>query len=148
MLNVPPPAWAFLYLIITGAVSWFYPWRALLDIRIVWLGVALVAIGIAISAWAFWLFQNEGTEIDPTSETNKSLVVGGPFRFTRNPMYLGLVTSTLGIAFWAGSPPMFAVPVLVFATVNWAHIPFEEAKMRRQFGEAFDRYTRQVRRWI
>ena len=80
MLNVPPPAWACLYLIITGAVSWFYPWRALLDLRFVWLGVALVAIGIAISAWAFWLFQNEGTEIDPMSETNKSLVVGGPFR--------------------------------------------------------------------
>jgi len=89
-----------------------------------------------------------GTEINPTSETNKSLVVRGPFRFTRNPMYLGLVLLTLGIAFWVGSLPMFAVPLLVFATANWVHIPFEEAKMRRQFGAAFDRYMRQVRRWI
>lgn len=148
MLRLPPPAWAVLYLIIAGAVSWFYPWRALLDLRIVWLGVVLGALGAAISAWAFSLFRREGTEIDPTSETNKSLVVRGPFRLTRNPMYLGLVISTLGIAFWVGSLPMFAVPSLVFATANWAHIPFEEAKMRRQFGAAFDRYMRQVRRWI
>jgi protein-S-isoprenylcysteine O-methyltransferase Ste14 len=148
MLKLPPPAWAFLYLIIAGAVSWLYPWRALLDLRIVWLGVVLVAIGVAISVWAFLLFRSEGTEIDPTSEMNKSLVVRGPFRFTRNPMYLGLVLLTLGIAFWVGSPPMFAVPLLVFATANWAHIPFEEAKMRSQFGAAFDRYMRQVRRWI
>ena len=110
MLSLPPPVWAFLYLIVAGATSWFYPWRALIDLRIVWLGVALVAIGVAISGWAFLLFRREGTEIDPTSETNKSLVVGGPFRFTRNPMYLGLVISTLGIAFWVGSLPMFAVP--------------------------------------
>jgi protein-S-isoprenylcysteine O-methyltransferase Ste14 len=148
MLKLPPPVWAFLYLIIAGAVGWLYPWRALFDLRIVWLGVALVAIGFAISFWAFSLFRREGTEIDPTSLTNKSLVVRGPFRFTRNPMYLGLVIGTLGIAFWIGSLPMFAVPLLVFATANWAHIPFEEAKMHRQFGAAFDSYRSQVRRWL
>ena len=148
MLKLPPPVWAFTYVIIATAVSRLYPWRALIDLRIVWLGVALVAIGIAISAWAFMLFRREGTEINPTSETNKSLVVRGPFRFTRNPMYLGLVVSTLGIAFWTGLLPLFAVPVLVLATANWAHIPFEEAKMRRQFGAAFDEYVRRVRRWM
>jgi protein-S-isoprenylcysteine O-methyltransferase Ste14 len=148
MLRLPPPVWAFLHLIIAGAVSRLYPWRALLDLRIVWLGVALVAIGFAISFWAFLLFRREGTEINPTSQTNQSLVVRGPFRFTRNPMYLGLVIFTLGIAFSVGSLPMFAVPLLVFATANWAHIPFEEAKMRLHFGAAFDNYMRQVRRWI
>ena len=113
-----------------------------------WLGVALVAIGVAISAWAFLLFRREGTELNPRSEVNKALVVHGPFRFTRNPMYLGLVIITAGIAFWVGSLPMFAVPFLAFATANWAHIPFEEAKMRRQFGAAFEQYTREVRRWL
>ena len=43
---------------------------------------------------------------------------------------------------------MYAVPVIVFAICNWVHIPFEEAKMRRQFGAAFDDYTKKVRRWI
>lgn len=148
MLKLPPPVWAFIYLVIATAVSKLHPWRAVLDLRVVWLGVVLVAIGVALSAWAFTLFRAEGTEINPTSEANKSLVVRGPFRFTRNPMYLGLVFSTLGIAFWAGLLPLFAVPVLVFATANWAHIPFEEAKMRRQFGAAFDTYVHRVRRWM
>src|SRR5262249_41679807 len=135
-------------MVLAAAVSWLYPWRTLLELRVVWLGVALIAIGVGISGWAFELFRHAGTEIDPTSETNKSLVVYGPFRFTRNPMYLGLVMMTLGIAVVVGSLPMFAVPVLVFATANWAHIPFEEAKMHRQFGAAFEQYTRRVRRWI
>ena len=148
MLRLPPPVWAFLFVVIAGAVSWAHSWRALVDLRVVWLGVALVAGGAALSVWAFSLFRREGTEINPTSRTNKSLVVRGPFRFTRNPMYLGLVIVTLGIAFWVGSLPMFAVPVLVFATMNWAHVPFEEAKMRRQFGAAYDDYVARVRRWL
>ena len=116
--------------------------------RIKWVGIVLAALGLAISFWAFSLFRREGTQINPTSETNNILVVRGPFRITRNPMYLGLVMLTFGIAFWVGSLPMFAVPFVVFATANWVHIPSEEAKMRRQFGAAFDNYTNQVRRWI
>jgi len=63
-------------------------------------------------------------------------------------MYVGLVVTSLGIAVIVGSLPMFLVPVLVFATANWGHIPFEEAKMRRQFGAAYDAYTGKVRRWL
>jgi protein-S-isoprenylcysteine O-methyltransferase Ste14 len=148
VLKVPPPIWAFLYLIAAGALSWIYPWRRLIDLRIVWLSVALIALGFAIAFWAVSLFRLEGTEINPISETNKSLVIRGPYRFTRNPMYLGLVVLTLGVAFGVGSLPMFAVPVLLFTTANWVHIPFEEAKMRRQFGAAFGAYTSEVRRWI
>ena len=119
-----------------------------MDLRVVWLGVALIAVGFAMAFWAALLFRREGTELNPTSETNKSLVLRGPYRFTRNPMYLGLIFLTLGVGFAVGSLPMFAVPLLLFATANWVHIPFEEAKMHRQFGAAFGKYTSQVRRWI
>ena len=148
MVKLPPPVWAFFYLVVAGAVSWAYPWRKLIDLRIIWLGVALIVIALALTAWAISLFRIEGTEINPTSETNKALIIRGPFRFTRNPLYLALSVLTLGIAFVVGSLPMFAVPVLVFMTANWVHIPFEEAKMCRQFGAEFDTYTSQVRRWI
>ena len=148
MLKLPPPIWGLVYLIVAGSVSALYPWRALVDLRVIWLGALLIALGFALSFSAAMLFRRKGTELNPTSEANKVLVIGGPFRFTRNPMYVGLVIFTLGIAFCVGSLPMFAVPFLVFATANWVHIPFEEAKMRRQFGASFDDYTRQVRRWI
>lgn len=148
MLKLPPPVWAFFYLIAAGTASWMYPWRRLIDLRVVWLGAALITVGFALSLWAASLFRIEGTELNPTSETNKSLIIRGPYRFTRNPMYLGLVVLTLGAGFTVGSLPMFVVPVLLFATANWVHIPFEEAKMRRQFGGAFGAYTSKVRRWI
>lgn len=147
-MKLPPPVWAFLYLIAASVLSWLYPWHRLIALHIVWLGAALVAIGFTCAFWAIALFRREGTELNPISETNKSLVISGPYRFTRNPIYLALVILTLGIAFWVGSLPMFAVPVLLFITTNWVHVPFEEAKMRRQFGAAFDSYTNRVRRWI
>lgn len=148
MLKLPPPIWALIYLIVAGIVSALYPWGALVSLRVLWLGivVAIAGFGIAVSGVA--LFRRMGTEIKPTSETNKVLVTTGPYRFTRNPMYLGLVVFTLGIALCFGSLPMFTIPILVFATTNLVHIPFEEAKMRRQFGPIFDEYTHQVRRWI
>src|SRR5215468_3043106 len=49
---------------------------------------------------------------------------------------------------WVGAWPMFGAPVALFATANWVHIPFEEAKMRCQFGAVYDNYVARVRRWI
>jgi len=105
-------------------------------------------LGLAISIPSALLFRREGTEINPTSPSNRTLVTRGPYRFTRNPMYLGLLILAFGIAVWIGAWPMFIAPVAVFAVANWVHIPFEEAKMRRQFGAAYDDYIAQVRRWL
>jgi|SRR5215469_8019967 len=148
MLKLTPPFWCAIYLVVCGAVSAPFPWRGIVDLRIVWAGVALLIAGAAMAVSAFLLFRRENTEIDPTSESNRVLVIRGPYRLTRNPMYLGLVLMSAGIAFVVGSLPMFAAPLLVLATTDRVHIPFEEAKMRRQFGEQYDRYTREIRRWV
>ena len=148
MVRIPPPIWMFLFLGLGWAASIFNPWKNVGEFRIVPLGIALVVAGVALGLVAFGLFRREGTEIRPDSEGNKKLVIAGPYRFTRNPMYLALVIVSLGVALWAGTLPMYAVPLIVFAICNRVHIPFEEAKMRRQFGAAFDDYTKKVRRWI
>ena len=98
--------------------------------------------------WAVAVFRREDTEVNPTSRTNRKLVTYGPYRFSRNPMYLGLVTVTLGIAVWVGAWPMLIAPIAVFAILNWVHIPFEEAKMRAQFGATYEQYVERVRRWV
>jgi protein-S-isoprenylcysteine O-methyltransferase Ste14 len=148
MVKLPPPIWMFLFLALAGAASAIYPWKSVLDLTVVPLGIALVVTGFAIALWGRMIFLTEKTGINPTSEKNSKLVTRGAFAVTRNPMYLGIAIFTLGIAFWVGSLPMFAVPVLMFILCNQIHIPFEEAKMRRQYGDAFDAYTGKVRRWI
>jgi protein-S-isoprenylcysteine O-methyltransferase Ste14 len=149
MLKLPPPIWTMIYLALTGGVSWALGWP-----YIGWpphheaVGMAIFFAGCGLAAWAFVLFRLEGTEVDPSSEANRALVVGGPFRFSRNPMYLGLIVAALGMAAFAGYWLMLAAPLAVFLTANYVHIPFEEAKMRRQFGEDFDAYAGKVRRWL
>jgi protein-S-isoprenylcysteine O-methyltransferase Ste14 len=148
MLRFPPPVWTLIYLVVSAAISWLLGWPKVPGLPFAPLGIALVAAAFVLPVWAFIVFRREDTEIDPTSPTNRKLVVTGPYRLTRNPMYLGLVIFTVGIAIWVGAWPMFLAPIAVFATTNWGHIPFEEVKMRRQFGAAYDGYVSQVRRWI
>jgi len=148
MLKLPPPIWALVYVLIAAAISWSLGWPKFLGLPLAPLGIALVAVAWIPPVWAIVLFRREGSEVSPTSPANRTLVTSGPYRFTRNPMYLGLVIVTLGIAVWVGAWPMFIAPIAVFATANWIHIPFEEDKMRRQFGATYDGYVRRVRRWV
>jgi protein-S-isoprenylcysteine O-methyltransferase Ste14 len=148
MLRLPPPIWALVYVLLAAAISGLLGWAKMPGFPLPPLGIALVTVPWILPVWAIILFRREGTEVSPTSSTNRWLVTTGPYRFTRNPMYLGLVAVTLGIAVWVGAWPMFLAPIAVFATANWVHIPFEEAKMRRQFGATYDDYVAQVRRWV
>ncbi len=148
MLKLPPPIWALAYVLVCAGASALLGWPRLPGLPLAPLGLALVVIGLIPTVWAIVLFRREGTEIKPTSTANRKLVTSGPYRFTRNPMYLGLVVVTIGIAVWVGAWPMFLAPIALFATAQWIHIPFEEAKMRRQFDSDFDTYVGRVRRWI
>ena len=147
MLKLPPPLWALIYVVACAGLSRLLGWPLVPGLPLPALGLAIVVAGIIPPLWAVGLFRREKTELNPTSAANRALVTGGPFRFTRNPMYLGLVVITLGIAVWTGAWPMFLAPIAVFATTNWVHIPFEEAKMRHQFPAEFDAYAQRVRRW-
>ena len=148
MLKLPPPIWALAYILITAGASYLAGWPRVPGLPLVWLAVVLIVFGVTLVVAAVVLFRREGTELNPTSTANRKLVTSGPFKLTRNPMYLALVIVASGIAIWVGAWPMFLAPIAIFATANWVHVPFEEQKMRRQFGEAFDAYARTVRRWI
>ena len=106
MLNIPPPVWSFAYVLIAAAFSYLTGWPRIPGLPLVALAVLLVIAGISLSAAGAVLFRREGTEINPVSAPNRKLVTSGPYRFTRNPMYLGLVLITLGIAFWVGAWPV------------------------------------------
>jgi protein-S-isoprenylcysteine O-methyltransferase Ste14 len=111
-------------------------------------GVALIVLGIALSAWARLTFKAQHAEIFPWSDAHSALVTNGPFRFSRNPMYLGLLVIGVGAALVAGTWLMWLVPVLLFVLDNFVIIPYEERSMERTFGDAYRAYRSRVRRWI
>ena len=148
IVKIPPPIWTLAMLIGAYAMQRSFSWAQIVYFSSLPLAILLVAFGIFLAAWGRSTFAAAGTEIIPASTINKKLVTNGPFRFTRNPMYSGLVLASLGIAFYAGTLPFFLVPILLFLLCNAVFIPFEEAKMQRQFSVQYTDYLRRVRRWI
>jgi protein-S-isoprenylcysteine O-methyltransferase Ste14 len=148
MRQVPPPLWALLLLGATYGLSLLPGLNQLPVLQTRPIGLIVICVALAILAWAMLQFRFADTQLLPNSETNNALVSSGIFGLTRNPMYLAMTVFALGGALWFGRVTMLLAPVLMFAVANWVFIPFEEAKMRRQFGEAFDAYTKRVRRWI
>jgi protein-S-isoprenylcysteine O-methyltransferase Ste14 len=110
-------------------------------------GAALAALGLSTMIWAFWLFRRAGTTIRPT-DAPSCLVTTGPDRVSRNPMYVGITAILLGIAVAVGSWPMLVAPVGFVATMSIVFIPFEERRLKGILGEAYESYTRRVRRWL
>jgi protein-S-isoprenylcysteine O-methyltransferase Ste14 len=145
---LPPPLWALLALTALYYLSDIPALQEMPEWRHKQAGMILIALGLIPPMVSIGQFLAVGTQVHPTSKTNNKLVTSGFFAFTRNPMYLGLIVFSIGAALWFGRPLMFLAPLIVFAIANWAFIPYEEAKMRRQFGGAFDEYCKRVRRWV
>ena len=146
LARIPPPIWALLYLILALGIDRVLRLRALLYAPI--LGAIAILGGVALSVSAVVEFRKAGTAVRPDAPVNSALVTTGIFSRSCNPMYLGLVLITLGAALIQGSLPFFLVPAIVYFTNNAVVIPYEEAKMRRQFGDSFRHYCEKVGRWL
>jgi protein-S-isoprenylcysteine O-methyltransferase Ste14 len=109
--------------------------------------MVLFGVGAVIAGWGLMLFHLARTTTTP-GEASKTLVTRGPYRFTRNPMYVGLTIAYLGeMGILVEIAPL--IPLLfVVAYVNWIVIPLEETKLRGVFGEVYAQYCERVGRWI
>jgi len=107
-------------------------------------GLAVLA-GLGLAGWAWRIFDKAGTSKVP-GEVSRVLVTSGPYRFTRNPMYLGLTIAYLGEASALLEVWPLAFLVLVLAYVNWCVVPVEEKRLRAF--DSYDEYRSAVRRWL
>jgi protein-S-isoprenylcysteine O-methyltransferase Ste14 len=148
MVHVAPPFWALLFLVGTFTLSFAPGFAALEPMQTRPLGLAIIGASLTLLLGAMGQFWFSNTQILPDSSINNALVTDGLFALTRNPMYIAMIVMCIGFAFLLGRATMFAAPAMMFAVLNWVFIPFEETKMRRQFGDAYDAYTKRVRRWI
>jgi protein-S-isoprenylcysteine O-methyltransferase Ste14 len=109
-----------------------------------WLFVALCA---GLFAWSFLWFARQKTTIIPNKPAT-ALVLDGPFRFTRNPLYLALALLTIGAGLWLNTWWVFILLLPALALIDRLVIAREEAYLRRRFGAEYDAYRARVRRWL
>jgi protein-S-isoprenylcysteine O-methyltransferase Ste14 len=147
LAHIKPPQLVGLLLAVSVGLHFALPTAYRLDFACRACGIGALIFGFMLMRWALWLFRQSGTPARPTDRA-AALVLSGPFRFSRNPMYLGIVIMLLGIALWFGSWPMFIAPVGFFMFMSLVRIPCEERALRDLFGEAYASYQRRVRRWI
>ncbi len=150
LLKIPVP-WVFLlaYLIGVGMQSLFQPWSVSDEVKNISLitGIILFATGGIFAGWSLFIFHKASTTTTP-GEKSVALIKRGPYKISRNPMYISLTLAYLGEA---GMLAQLWPLLLLFFTLAYIQrivIPLEESKLKEVFGEEYERYCSAVRRWI
>lgn len=112
-----------------------------------WFGAVPAALGLGLMLWAAWTMRRHSTTLHPHGQAS-TLVVSGPFRIGRNPIYLGLGLMLAGLAVGLGSSAPWAVLAAWVFAMNHLFIAREEAALAEIFGADFTAYTHTVRRWF
>jgi protein-S-isoprenylcysteine O-methyltransferase Ste14 len=146
---IPPPLVGLLIGIAMWAAAHFVaPLEAPRALRIGVAG-ALVLAGLACAVAGFLTFRRAGANIDPHRiDKGDVLVTEGVYRYTRNPMYLGVALILFGYGVYLIRPVVFLGPVAFLAYITRFQILPEERAMRAKFGARYEAYARAVRRWI
>ena len=148
-LRIPPPVVAVVFAAGMWAVARASVRLASAGPGRVAVACTLFALGVLCAGSAAVAFRRWKTTINPHKpEESSSLVRSGPFRFTRNPMYLGLLAALLGWAVWLGAPWSLLGPVAFFFYIQRFQIVPEERVLVGKFGAEYEQYRRAVRRWL
>ena len=139
-----------------GTIAGFIPWRVFgvrevaLDLThpSMVIALAIIATGAAILGVTVWEFAHHGRGTLSPADPPRTLVVRGLYRYVRNPMYLGVTLVLLGEALLVGRAGLVLYWAAWFTAVNLFVMAYEEPYLRAQFGESYERYTREVGRWI
>ena len=105
------------------------------------------SIGIVLCIWSIGLFRRSKTSLVPVKPT-ATLVLHGPYKLSRNPMYLGLLCLYLAAALWLNNAWALLFVPLVVVIVQRLVIAKEEHYLEQRFGESYRQYKAQVQRWI
>ena len=147
--RIPPPIVGACAAALMLGVAWVAP---AMTLNLTWrlpIAVVIAVAGLALGVVAVGHFLRARTTVDPLDPGKASaLVASGIYRFTRNPMYLGMATLLLAWAVYLSNIAALAGLAFFVAYINRFQIEPEERALRARFGEEFDAYCRRVRRWI
>src|SRR5215813_1222017 len=134
--------------IVTGLLFEFgWPLPFLPRLLAVLLGTVLVVVALVVFAYAIRTFQTAGTPV-PGNQPTTVMVRTGPYRLSRNPIYVAFSLFQLGIASWVNSVWLIATLLAAVVLMASVVIPREERYLERRFGADYVDYKRSVRRWL
>lgn len=142
-----PPLWLLAFMAIAWAMARYVPVITLAAGPVQMLGSLIAIAGVAIIGWSAFWFWRKRTTIEP-HHTPRTLIIEGPYRLSRNPIYLAMVMILTGQVIWLGalSPVILPLVLLLILTSRFARP--EEAALKAAFGEEAHRYLAATRRWI
>jgi len=144
---IPPPLLYALVFIAGMLLQRIWPIPMLPSVLGRAVGLVCIFSGVALESWSFLTFLRAGTSVIPVRPST-AIVTDGPFRFSRNPIYVGLTLVYFGAAFWLNTIwPLLLLPALLFL-VQFYVISREEQYLERKFGREYLQYKSRVRRWL
>jgi protein-S-isoprenylcysteine O-methyltransferase Ste14 len=142
-----PPTYFNLSWIAMVILHFTIPLYTFLPIPYNFIGIIPMLAGLWMNLWASNYLNKVKTTVKPF-QTSTKLVTVGFYRYSRHPMYLGMLLILIGIFFLLGSfSPLFVIPVYI-QLITRKFIRPEEIMLQEAFGEAYEKYKKQVRRWI
>ena len=145
--RIIPPVYFLAAVAASVGLHFFLPLARLVPSPIHLAGAVLVVVGLGLTLWGAGLFRLAGTPVVPFTQST-ALVTGGIYRFTRNPMYLGMMVALLGLAVLLGTLGAFVpIPLFVWQIRRKFVLP-EEAFLEGIFGGRYLEYKARVRRWL
>jgi protein-S-isoprenylcysteine O-methyltransferase Ste14 len=143
----PPLAWGLA--VIAGlALNWLVPLPFLpADLPAGWPGTAVFVLALALVVWAIVTMTKAGSNV-PTNRPTTTIVGSGPYRFTRNPIYLGMFLGLIGLTIAFDTLWLLVMLVLFALVIRYGVVAREEAYLERKFGDVYRAYRLRVRRWL
>jgi protein-S-isoprenylcysteine O-methyltransferase Ste14 len=143
----PPIAWS-LTAIAGFALDWLYPLPFLpAAVPAGWLGGIVFLAGLALLIWGATTFRRSGTEVR-TSQPSTRIVATGPYRYTRNPIYIGMFLGLGGLAVGFNSLWLLILLVPFYLVIRYGVVAREEGYLELKFGDVYRAYKARVRRWM
>jgi protein-S-isoprenylcysteine O-methyltransferase Ste14 len=147
MIKILPPTYFFAAIALALAAHSLFPLAAIIPSGWRFAGLLPIAAGIALNIIADRQFKHRGTEVKPFKRPG-ALVTDGAFRWSRNPMYLGMVLIVGGVAVFEGTLSPWIAPVALAVLLDRVFIVREERMLEDTFGGTFQQYRQRVRRWL
>jgi protein-S-isoprenylcysteine O-methyltransferase Ste14 len=143
-----PPLALGLAVIAGLALNWLVPLPFLpVDLPAGWLGAIVFVFALALLAWAIITITRAGSNV-PTNLPTSTIVESGPYRFTRNPIYLGMFLGLAGLAIAFDNLWLLMMLVPFALLIRYGVVAREEAYLERKFGDVYRGYRSRVRRWL